>query len=852
MVLPRRPTALELALVTLVALAVLLPGIWRYSLVDPWECHYGEVAREMLQDHDLVHMSWVGGEKHPTDNEGFRSKPVLQFWMMAGSMRMLGLAKDGGYSGEMVHDSRTMLAIRLPFVLSAVIGLVMMWLMLATLVDRKLAWLALLVVGSSPFFCLIARQAIPDMPLAATVMGAMAMFVLAMEDGDRAITTGFRLRGIPVTQRELVLAAIAALVGVQAVYFTAYFAISPGLAIRGFPTPVIFFPVFAALLFAGMWRSGWMIVRFIPVVVGSGIALAVAAIKKRQVWPAVDDWERYAPDRFAIRLIAFPIAWSQGDGWRETDAIADHVLDMTPITTMRQVYLLWCYVFLGLSILDKGPPGIGVVGLTGIAYVVVFGKWRALYDGAFEIKRGLMLMIVIAVPWHIGMWLKDGPGFINEYLMSHIVNRGFVGDVDKGANFSFEYYTAQLGHGMWLWIALVPAALAIAIIKSRTDTREGRVRFLATLWAICGFFFFAIVQTKFHHYVLPVVPAIGIVVAFFLRDLLDGRERLHPIYALIGIGIVLLVCRDLMWEPDRWVEMFTFRYDRPWPSAEPYVIDPSDGFLALGIAASIAIAVTAVFRRIGVALICGVGLAIGIWALQIYMPIAGTHWGMREAMRSYYQLRDIYGEKRIYFGPGELVDDLGDAPTTFHFETFVPDALQVGQPMTITLELANGATEKIDRTIELVGTATQIGDHDVTVTLAEGERGKEQAFVAEAKAMKPDKQTPLRGRPPIHFVDADRLLAWQLYWRGENFWSGDEIYGWAPEEKTGFENPDNADFMKYLNDRSRAPLGRKYFIITEAGRATSVKNVLPTQRAKESFEVIDQTSNKFSLVGFTL
>src|SRR5580704_17218303 len=299
MVLPRRPTALELALVTLVALAVLLPGIWSYSLVDPWECHYGEVAREMLQDHDLVHMSWVGGEKHPTDNEGFRSKPVLQFWMMAGAMRALGIAKDGGYSGEMVHDARTMIAIRLPFVLSAVLGLVLMWLMLATLVDRKLAWLALLVVGSCPFFCLIARQAIPDMPLVACVMGAMSMFVLAMEDGDRPVTTGFRIRGIPVTQRELVLAATAALVGVQAVYFTAYFAISPGLAIRGFPTPVIFFPVLAALLYAGMWRSGWMIVRFVPVVVGSAIAMAVAAVKKRPVWPAVDEWDAYAPDRFA-------------------------------------------------------------------------------------------------------------------------------------------------------------------------------------------------------------------------------------------------------------------------------------------------------------------------------------------------------------------------------------------------------------------------------------------------------------------------------------------------------------------------------------------------------------------------
>src|SRR5574337_899510 len=102
----RRPLGFELVLVVLVSLVVMVPGIWRYTLVDPWETHYGEVARMMLQNHDWVHTDW------PQDGEGFRSKPVLTFWMMAAGMRSVGLAADGGYSGEMVHDVRTMIAIR--------------------------------------------------------------------------------------------------------------------------------------------------------------------------------------------------------------------------------------------------------------------------------------------------------------------------------------------------------------------------------------------------------------------------------------------------------------------------------------------------------------------------------------------------------------------------------------------------------------------------------------------------------------------------------------------------------------------------------------------------------------------
>jgi hypothetical protein len=70
--------------------------------------------------------------------------------------------------------------------------------------------------------------------------------------------------------------------------------------------------------------------------------------------------------------------------------------------------------------------------------------------------------------------------------------------------------------------------------------------------------------------------------------------------------------------------------------------------------------------------------------------------------------------------------------------------------------------------------------------------------------------------------------------------------------KTGFGKNDNVDFLKYLNDRTKAPLGRRYFLVTEAGRATSMRSLLPTQRARDSFEVIDTTSNKFSMVAFYL
>ncbi|HET9990603.1 MAG TPA: glycosyltransferase family 39 protein, partial [Kofleriaceae bacterium] len=306
----RRPLGLELVLVILVSLGVLVPGIWKYSLVDPWETHYGEVARMMLQEHDLVHMQWPGGQS-PTENEGFRSKPVLTMWMDAAGMTALGVGKDGGYSGELVSTVRTLIAIRLPFILSAVMGLVLMWLMLAKLVSRRLAWLALLVVGSTPFFCLISRQGIPDMPHCACVMGALAMFTLALEDGERPLSRAFSIRfgrrRLEIDHAQLVLAVTGAFVAAQAIYYAIYFIQAPQLAVLRFPSPVIFFPLFMGLLFAGLWRSGWMVVRFVPVIVGSLIGMGVAIARHQSLTRGIDRWDHLAPDRFVIRVLAYPV-----------------------------------------------------------------------------------------------------------------------------------------------------------------------------------------------------------------------------------------------------------------------------------------------------------------------------------------------------------------------------------------------------------------------------------------------------------------------------------------------------------------------------------------------------------------
>src|SRR5688572_24293031 len=51
---------------------VFLPYLGAVGLWDPWETHYGEVAREMIQRNDYLHPYW--------ENAWFFSKPAFAMW----------------------------------------------------------------------------------------------------------------------------------------------------------------------------------------------------------------------------------------------------------------------------------------------------------------------------------------------------------------------------------------------------------------------------------------------------------------------------------------------------------------------------------------------------------------------------------------------------------------------------------------------------------------------------------------------------------------------------------------------------------------------------------------------------
>ena len=163
----------------LFGLVLYLPFMGSYGLYDPWETHYAEVARQMMERGDYISLWWPGA---PIDSDHFWSKPVLSFWLMSLSMRVFGLAHAG--PGTLALSTRAEWAVRMPFVLLGVLGIYAVYLCVSRFVSRRAGVIAAVVIATSPLYAWSSRQAMTDMAFVGPMTMALALGALALFDDD--------------------------------------------------------------------------------------------------------------------------------------------------------------------------------------------------------------------------------------------------------------------------------------------------------------------------------------------------------------------------------------------------------------------------------------------------------------------------------------------------------------------------------------------------------------------------------------------------------------------------------------------------------------------------------------------
>jgi 4-amino-4-deoxy-L-arabinose transferase-like glycosyltransferase len=259
---------------------VFLPWLGAVGLWDPWEPHYAEVARQMLVRDDWVHPYW--------ESAYFFSKPVLLMWITALALRLGGVQDhalpSGAYPGPPTPSGLSVhleWVIRLPVALLAILACALVFVAVRRLVSRRAAYLSAVALATMPFYFLMARQAITDMPFVALMTSGAMCFAVALWD-ERAHRTAWAYAGY------LFFGAATLAKGL----------LGFGLAAAAF---LVWFVV------TGEWRLLGRLrlverVRGIPLPVGPAIFLAVAApwYVVMSLFRGVDDESKTFAYRFWI------------------------------------------------------------------------------------------------------------------------------------------------------------------------------------------------------------------------------------------------------------------------------------------------------------------------------------------------------------------------------------------------------------------------------------------------------------------------------------------------------------------------------------------------------------------------
>lgn len=573
--------------------ALYLPGLGSYGLYDPWETHYGEVARTMVETGNYID-PWWGSPWDPTDvkreKEGFYSKPPMTMWMQAAGMNVLGYTEWG---------------VRLFFPIGTLLALLAVYLAVSRFYNRRAGLLAVAVAATAPFIALTSRQAVPDGTLMALItIGMMALacgLFLVDEDEEAGPLLYWGTTGLLVA------------VAVGQLWVMWPMDRSPDV-VRAAPE--------------GAFALEWWLREVLAVALGKGWALALLLV------PIVG---------FAARRVL-----------RQK--------------RRRMLYIYIFYICCGLCVPTKGWLAWAPMGLAIIGYLLVTGEWRLL--SKVDIPGGLLIVFVTGHPWVVAMVGGHHPEWYKRFIIHDHVNRLFAGvhSLDDGG---FEYFVRWLGYGLFPWIGALPAAFVMAFGRLRNRaagyTPQQKFELLVLLWAIFGFFMFTRSQTKFHHYILPVVPALAILIAVFLEDVLARRGQAMPLLLASAAGIVLWVGQDLFRLPltagnasQNLVNLFTYKYDREWPrftdsaglerlTGDKLAAAQADNtFLLhdqqillwialLGIAGFIILALyRGRLRAVGMGMLSVGGLIAATFCLHDYLPRVSKDWSQKEMWDAYY------------------------------------------------------------------------------------------------------------------------------------------------------------------------------------------------------------------------
>lgn len=778
-----------------------LPLLGTFSLWDPWETHYGEVAREMIARDDWISLWWA-------QENWFWSKPILIFWSEALTLSALGVDCSPD-----ANPAAPEWAIRLPVVMFSIAAVLVVYATIKRFFGTRAGVLSALALATAPHFFFLSHQAITDMYLVANLVIAMCLFALAIATDPEAISRRVRVLGSCWSGQALV-AFLLLLVGLpQALYLISR-------NVRFYPSEG-----FALIEDVFLYGSG-------DNPGGLGEGQVPGNPEFRDTRPAVEGilGEPFLQGLFWLVGLAIVIWWIRREQRKQA------------------LLMVGFYVFCGLAFMGKTIPGLAIPGMVALFYLVASRRWDLLFEGRLRIAPGVLIALVIGMPWFVAMYVRHGTGFTDRLLVHDNFNRLAAGV--HGDTGSVQYFLWQLGYALFPWVGLVPAAVLGWLWMRDRDSAdpirpkvgpyrwrelpsdpESRMAWhrretltLFGLWFVGCFVLFSAMITKFHHYIFPAVPPAAILAGVFLDRLFgedgegDPRVRrlatigalLAPIALVLGVAGLFGDVRGVIPEEVPLAQRQDWVLSHGWPAA--------GAFAAIFVGAAI-LAWSARFlwkHRLGadtppsaLAKSEDLSLSVAVGAGAVLVAFVGRDLAWATSAHPYGYERLIHLFVYNYGRPWPDHFDYRPILTGFSIVSGL-----VFLAMIFRWTRAAAARAMLGLTVLFCGWTLNV--YMVDLSPHWGMRELFETYYEE------------RTGPE------EPVIAWQMNWKGENYYTGNRVHA--------FVDLDNAKIREWLG-RNR---GKTAYFVMEHSRVGSFRSVVS---GREIEEVTDKRlNNKFVLL----
>jgi 4-amino-4-deoxy-L-arabinose transferase-like glycosyltransferase len=200
----------------------------------------------------------------------------------------------------------------------------------------------------------------------------------------------------------------------------------------------------------------------------------------------------------------------------------------------RRNWMLACWAGMALAVLSKGLIGLVLPGAVLVLYTLFTRDWELWTR--LHIVKGLLLFFAIAAPWFVLVAMRN-PEQPQFFFIHEHWDRFFLKEHHREQAWYVFFVLTVVGIVPWLGVLAQSLRLG-----AKPEAGRFRPRLMLLIWAVFILLFFTKSNSKLPGYILPIFPALALLVANYL-EAGSRRSRILTgvLMSLVGVGLLATV-----------------------------------------------------------------------------------------------------------------------------------------------------------------------------------------------------------------------------------------------------------------------------------------------------------------------